>query len=328
MVMTPNDFHVDQYLTNFISGYDNRDYTMVARTAFTVVPVEHKSDIYLKIDKGAWFRDEMAVRAMGGASRLATFSTSTGTYNAQEWALRHMVDDRVRANNNSPLIYDESAAAFLERRNVIRQDRYFAANYFKTGVWGVDLTGVSSGPSTGQFLQWDQSGSDPAVDLAVASETMSLTTGFKPNTLVLGSTAFTRLSYNASLLAKLPNNSVRMLDEAKIAQLFGIPNVVVATGIYNSAGAGQADSLARIFNSKAALLLYKSPTATLDGTTPTAGAIFAWDGLIPGSGNGQGSQMLRRRAEREHSDEFEIRAAWDQATVATDMGTFFTSAVA
>jgi hypothetical protein len=115
-MQTPNDFHVDQYLTNFISGYDNRDYAMVARTAFTVIPVEHKSDIYMKIDKGAWFRDEMGVRPMGGASRLATFSTSTGTYNAQEWGLRHMVDDRVKANNNSPLVYDESASAFLERR--------------------------------------------------------------------------------------------------------------------------------------------------------------------------------------------------------------------
>jgi hypothetical protein len=144
---------------------------------------------------------------------------------------------------------------------------------------------------------------------------------------VLGSTTYTRLAVNAALRAKLPTTRVRKLSRGRPDRAFRHPDRRgrdrhLQLGRHGAdrqpdphlQRQGRADAL-------------PGAEATLDGTSPTAGAVFAWDGLIPGAGNGQGSQILRRRAEREHSDEFEIRAAWDQATVSSDMGTFFSAAV-
>ena len=57
------------------------------------------------------------------------------------------------------------------------------------------MTGVASGPTTNQFIQWDAAGSDPIEDVATLDRSTSgKLTGFKPNICVLGAYVMARSS--------------------------------------------------------------------------------------------------------------------------------------
>ena len=60
---TRNDVHLNAALTNISIAYKNPSY--IAEQVFPVVRVQKQSDYYFIFDAGAWFRDEVQVRAPG-----------------------------------------------------------------------------------------------------------------------------------------------------------------------------------------------------------------------------------------------------------------------
>src|SRR3546814_1614190 len=71
---------------------------------------------------------------------------------------------------------------------MIRADRIWATSFFKTGVWGMTVTGVAAAPTPGtQFLSWADDASSPLSDIEDWKELIRAATGMEPNTLVLGS---------------------------------------------------------------------------------------------------------------------------------------------
>ena len=66
---TTRDVHSNVALSNISIAYKNMDY--IAERIFPRVPVQKKSDFYYTFDKGAFFRDEVGVRAPGTRARRA-----------------------------------------------------------------------------------------------------------------------------------------------------------------------------------------------------------------------------------------------------------------
>lgn len=326
----PSSVHLDQYLTTFAYGYDQRQAESVAMRAFTPVPVQMGAGKYKYIQKGAWFRDEVKVRPLGGAGDLATYGLADGVYACEEYSLRHRIDDRVQNLNSTAFDLLETGTNMLLRKHMIRKDRLWSTSYFKTGVWGTDWTGVATGPTGNQFLRFDQTGADPIGTVARAKVALRQATGFTPNVLVLGADVELNFTTNPALVDRIKygaGNFGPFVNQQILAQAFGVQDVVTPSAVYNSAAEGQADTMTWIIDSKAMLLLYRADRAALDGSTPTAGAVFTWEGLIPGA-NPDGAAVERRRAPPEtHSDEIEVRSGFDIEPVALDLGAFFASAV-
>lgn len=324
---TPGDLHIDQYLTNLSVAWAQDQANFVADTVFPTVPVQKQSNKYAIYDKGYFYRDEMAPRPLGGKAARTGYAVSNGTYLCEEHALAHAIDDRTRDNADQPLDPDRAAMRLLTTQAMIHRDRLWAAKYFVTSVWGnTDQTGVASAPSTNQFIQFDQSGGDPVGTIDKQADAMLGATGYRPNTLVLGTDTYRGIKNNASVLDRIKYTQRGIVTPDLLAALFGVDRVVIAGGVQNTAHEGQTNAISFIANSKSALLVYASTAPAID--TPSGGYTFAWTGLIPGATNAFGGVISRYRDEQEHSDVLELRTAFDTEIVASELGVFFSAAVA
>ena len=149
-----NSVHVDAILTNISVAYLQNQDNFIADKVFPVIPVDKKSDKYFTYTKNDWFRDEAQRRAPGTESAGGGYNLSTGTYSADVWAFHKDVDDQTVANADAPLNPLREATEFVTRRLMLRRELQWVSDFFGTGVWADDVTGVSGAPSSGETKQW------------------------------------------------------------------------------------------------------------------------------------------------------------------------------
>lgn len=319
-------YHVDRYLTNFSLAWTQDQSNFIARRASSVIPVTNQSNKYAEWDRGYFWRDEMGVRPLGGRPNQTTKKVLSATYSAEEYALEDFIDDRQRANVDAPLDLEEATIRNLTGKGLIKLDRIWATNFFRTGVWTGLLVGTASTPGANQFLQFQDANSDPIGVVDEAKDTFFQRTGYMPNTLVLGANVRTVLRSHPDIADRIKYVGMGLANEAKLQELFDIPSVMVARSLYNAAEEGATDNLQYAVDTNAMWMGYIDPNPTLN--SPTAIATFAWTGLLPGATNAMGGVIERGRDDRAHSDWFQIRQAFDMKAVAPDLGLFFQNATA
>src|SRR6185436_8618349 len=101
--------------------------------------------------------------------------------------------------------------------------------------------------------------SDPIGDIDLYKDYMHERTGFMPNTLVLGAAVKRTLRSHPDIADRIKYTQVGIADEAMLASLFEVDNVVVARGIYNAADEGATDDFQYIANRDSMLLAYIEP---------------------------------------------------------------------
>jgi hypothetical protein len=315
---TSSDVHVDAILTNISIAYLQNAANMIANRVFPSVPVEKQSDKYFTYTKGDWFRDEAQLRAPATESAGSGYSLSTATYSANVYAFHKDVDDQVRANADTPISPDRDATTFVTQRMLLRQEIDWNSSYFTTGVWDTDVVGGTN------FTKWSNyTSSDPITDIETGKSTILSTTGFMPNTLVLGYDAFRQLKHHPEIVDRVKYTSSEVPGEATLARLFGVDRVLVAQAIKNAGAEGAADSFS-LLHGKNAALYYVAPTPGI--LTPSAGYQFAWRGVSDGMGANIG--ISRFRLPELRADRIEAQMAWDYKVVSTDLGYFFSACVA
>jgi len=321
---TITDVHIDAILTNVSVAYMQRAENFIADKVFPIVPVDKKSNKYFTYTKNDWFRDEAQRRAPGTESAGGGYNLSTDTYSADVFAFHKDVDDQTLANADSPLNPLREAAEFVTSRLMLRREVQFITDYMTTGVWGTDVTGVASTPGASQFYQWsDYANSDPITDIEAAKESILSTTGYEGNTLVLGYQVFRQLKNHPDIVDRYKYTTSSVITEDMMARLFGVDKIVVAKSVKATNNEGATGAYAFTFG-KAACLLHVAPNPGL--MTPSAGYIFAWTGVSGGLGATIGTSQFRMEYLKASRVEAEI--AFDNKVVGTDLGYFFTSAVA
>jgi len=315
---TSSDVHVDAILSNISVAYIQAQAAFIANRVFPAVPVEKQSDKYFTYTKGDWFRDEAALRAPATESAGSGYNLSTATYSTNVYAFHKDVDDQVRNNADAPINVDRDATQFVTQRMLLRQEIDWNTNYFTTGVWDTDVVGGTN------FTKWSNyAGSDPIEDVEAGKATILNSTGFLPNTLVLGYDAFRQLRNHPDIVDRIKYTSSEVPTEGVLARLFGVDRVLVARAIKNSGAEGAAVSMASVHGKNAALY-YVAPAPGL--LTPSAGYQFAWRGVSDGMGQNIG--ITRFRIPEIRADRIEAQMAWDYKVVATDLGYFFSACVA
>ena len=316
---------VDRFLTNYSLQYMQDDDKFVSKYASTMIPVNNQSDLYATYDRGYFFRDEIEARPLGGRPTQAGYKVGQDSYAAIEYALEHTIDDRQRANADTPFNLDMNATRLLTSKVKLKRDRIWATNFFKSGVWGTDLTGVGSGPSTNQFLQFDQAGADPIATMDLYKDRIAEQTGMEPNTIILGSKVKRILRTNDDIAERIKYTQVGLAEEELLASLFDVDVVKTPKSVYNSAEEGAADNFQFIVPDTGIWMGYIERTPSLDA--PTAIATFNWTGLLGGAANEFGGVITRGRDDRAYSDYFHVRDAFDTKIVAPELGVWFGSAV-
>lgn len=312
---TTNDVHIDAILTNISVAYIQDQNAFVSNKVFPTIPVEKQSDKYFIYTKGDWFRDEAQLRAPATESAGSGYNLTTATYNTSVYAFHKDVDDQVRANADNPLNPDRDATSFITQRMLLRQEVSWASEFFTTSVWATDTTPTN--------LWNDYTASDPIGDVETGKATILASTGFLPNTMVMGYDVFRQLRNHPDIVDRVKYTSAENVTEDILARFFGVERLLVARAVKNSGLEGAAVSMSSIVGKNAALY-YVAPSAGV--LSPTAGYQFAWRGVSDGMGANIG--ITRFRMPELRADRIEAQMAWDYKVIAADLGYFFSACVA
>ena len=314
------DVHVNTPLTNISIAYLQNANNFVASKVFPNIPVTKQSDRYYTYDRGEFNRDEMKKRAPGTESAGGSYTVdNTPSYFADVYAFHKDVPDQIRANSDSVLSPDREATEYCTQKGLIKREKLWASKFFATGIWTTDQTTSNWGP-TG-------TATDPIIDIRTGKRVVLESTGFEPNTLVLGKAVYDILADNADVIERVnagqTPNGPAMGTIMAMMMLFEIERIFVMKAVENTAKEG-ATAVHSFIGSADALLCYSAPSPGI--MTPTAGYTFSWTGFM-GAG-AEGGRIKRFRMEKLESDRIEIQMAFDQKLVAADLGYFFDTPIA
>jgi len=315
---TQSDVHVDAILTNISTAYVQSQSNFISTQVFPVVPVEKQSDKYFTYTKGDWFRDEAEKRADNTESAGSGYTLSTDSYFADVYAFHKDIGQQMRANADSPLAPDREATEFVTQRLMLRQEIQWVTDFFTTSVWDTDVVGATD------FSRWsDFAASDPIEDIEDGKEQILSTTGYMPNTLVLGYQVFRKLRNHPDFVDRIKYTSANTITTETLARYFEVDRVLVSRAIKNTAAEGATVSMG-FTHGKHAWLGYVAPNPSL--MQPSAGYVFTWRGVSEGLGTNIG--ISRFSDQKTKSDRVEGQVAWDNKVVGADLGYFFSGAVA
>jgi len=317
------DVHVDSILTNISVGFMQSAADFVADKVFPIVPVAKQSNKYFLYDRSFWYRSEMEKRAPSTESAGGGWALTTDNYSADVWAVHKDIDNQTESNTDAPLNLRTDATNWCSLQALLRKDKVWVANYFTTSKWTGDQTGVAAAPGANQFLQFDQSTSDPFKTIELSRIAIKNRTGYYPNTLVMGAQVWSILKNHATLLDRIKYTQTGIVSMDLLAGALGLDRVLVASGVENTANEGATASYSFIAG-KSMLLVYSAPNPSL--MEPSGGYTFSWTGL-EGAG-AFGNTISTLPAPLIKSERVELEMAFDQKLVAADMGVFFASAIA
>jgi hypothetical protein len=320
---TPSDLHANIPLTQISLAYGNKGRQYFADKVFPNVPVQKMSDIYWTYPKGDFFRTDVQKRARGSESVGTGWRVSQAQYFAEIWSAHKDIADVDRANADNEFALDSQATRFLTNQALLRRDKQFVSKYFTTSVWDTDLTGVDASPTGGQFLRFNVGGSDPIGVIEAKRIDMAESTGEIPNTLLVGPRVHSIFKNHPQILDRIKWTQRGQITNELLASMFEVERYMVAYTTNNTANEAQTASMSFLAG-KHMLLCHSAPEPGRE--IPSAGYTFSWNGYM--GATALGSKISRFRMEAKRSDRVEIEMAFDLKTVATDLGVFFSTAVA
>jgi hypothetical protein len=315
---TVQDVHVDQVLTNIGVAYMQSADNFIFNKVAPIIPVSKQSDKYIVWDKGDWFRDEAQKRADNTESAGGGYRFSRDSYFADVWAFHRDVGAQILANADAGMNLESGATKFVTQRLMLRAEKQWATDFF-TNVWGTNTT-----PAT----TWDDyTASDPVEDIETAKETILSGTGMEANTLVLGYQVWRKLRNHPDIVDRFKTaNAGQNISTAQLSAVFEIPRIFVCKAIINTGAltaAGGTTTMGFLHGKHA----WVGHVATSPGPdVPSAMYTFAWDYVSGGLGQTIGIDSFYIRKTKTTRYEGEI--AFDNKVVATDLGYFFSGAVA
>lgn len=320
---TASDVHVNAALSNISIAYMQEAAGFVADKVFPIVPVQKQGDRYFVYNRGDLLRSEAALRAPGTESAGGGFRLdNSASYFCDVYAIHKNIDDQVRANADAAVNVEADAARYVTQQLMMKRDRVWADGFFKTGIWDIDLDGVTGVPGAGEFKRWDESGATPIDNIMEQSEAIMEKTGKRPNTLVLSAPVYRGLRNNDQVIERIKYTQRGIVTTDILASLLDLDKVIVASATNNTAAEGAAVSTEFILG-KSALLTYSAPNPSL--LTPSGGYMFSWNGLT-GAGP-EGNRIKRYRMEHLAADRIEGEMAFDAKLVSSECGAFFENAV-
>lgn len=318
--------HIDRALTNISVAYMQDESVFIADKVFPRIPVQKQSDLYFIYDRGDFLRDEASERAPGTESAGGEYNIhQSDPYFCRVYAFHKDINEQERVNADDPLTPDRDATEFVSGKLLIKRELMWAKTYFKEGVWGTDLTGVASAPTTGQVLQWSQPTSDPIKEIKTRCTKVQEETGFKPNTLVIGPQVRDELLNHPDFVDRIKYTQLGIVPEGLLSTLLGIPNIHVAEAIYNTSKKG-ADEVNKFVMGKSALLCYVEKRPGLK--KPSAGYIFTWTGLKGAGAFGNRIVRIPMPWLGMDTERIEGEMAFDMRIVSADLGVFYKDIVA
>lgn len=312
MAPTPRTVHIDKLLSQIAINY--RPQGAIADQLAPIIPVQKQSDLYPIFSRGDILRSENDKRARGTEANVIERNVSSGTYFADNYALKTHVDIEDRANAEPIYV----------------QELYNGAARFVTGKlvlnWDIRLANqVTSGSNVGSYSAvasaWtDYTNADVLGNLWTAIDNVKDSTGMRPNRVVFGEAAWRNVRRNVSVrnIIKGTNNGGGYPNAQQIADIFEFESVLVGQAYQNTAHEGQSESLAQVWGDN--VLVYYNPSAP-SRDEPAFMYSFRW--TAPGLPNMQAERHPYNTKTK--SEEVEVGYYQDEKIVGPEYGYLLTA---
>lgn len=296
---------------------------LVAERVYPILPVDDRTGRYA-IYGSENLTPQDDSRAPGAEAKVANWSTGTpGTYTCEGHALKDSVP-RENQNDTDPS-FDllEDTAGNLTDKVALNQEVALVTKL------AADLTGTSLAAQTN--TPWDDDDVDPLAIIKTQILAVTLRVARKPNVFVVSDPVWSAIQLNANirqLITGAGSLASAVITPQQFAALLGVDEVLVASGVKNTANEGQDASNAFIWGETALLAVRASSPGR---KTVSLGYHFAWRKAIStlaGQGAqavGGGYQLVERYWwQPNKADIVEVHKYYDQATIAAAAGCLFT----
>lgn len=331
MPQLSNGGHIDRALTNISVAYQQGADAFIADKVFPIIPVQKRSDVYFQYSKEDMFRDEVQERGQGAESAGGNFNvTQKDPYYCRKFAYHYDITQEEKTNYDSPLNVERDATEWLVGKMLLNREKRFVDTFFKTGVWGTDMTGTTGTPGSAQFKKFSDPTSDPVQTINDIMLKMASSTGKKPNFIIMSPDIFYALKNHEDIIDRIKYTQKGIVTLDLIASLFEVEQIYIPWGIINpgkqTPDYSEANDKTQFIYQNKMLVGYRTQRPSLK--EPTAGYIFAWTGL-EGAGNAFGTRINRIKMDQLGlgTERLEIEAAYDQRIICSDMGTFLSDVV-
>jgi len=250
------DVHVDVALSNVAIAYMPEG--MIAELICPVVQVQKQSDAYSIWSQADMFRTEDDKRAAGTEANKITRSISSGTYFADNYALKDNIPYEDIENADAGFLFTtrQSRVEYIKSKLLLNMEYRVALQCTSTSNVG-SSTAVASAWTT-----FTNGNSDPYGDLVTGINVVYDTTGYRPNRILFGEYAWRNWKRHADVIDLIYGNvdkgrSARVVTREQAAALLEIDQVLVGGAYYNTNDEGQSAELSQIWNDN--VLIYYAP---------------------------------------------------------------------
>jgi len=211
--------------------------------------------------------------------RITTDVSSSSLFELAEYGIEAPVDDIDREFAGSDGLDLRMAATEIAwNKAMIERERDFASLLFSTSTFSGYTAALSGGD------RWDNASSDPLTQIDSAVESIRQNTGVprSETSLLVGAKVWEALRKNTALtdFYKSVVAGAKTLDEATVAAVLGIKDIIVGRGVSNTANEGATATMADIWGKFA--LVYHKVDAPRPLTPHGVGACFSMAGRQAG----------------------------------------------
>jgi hypothetical protein len=245
-----NTFIGMEVLPEFPVGRQTGQYPVIPAEALANIPETKRKP------RGAYTRDD--------------FEFEMDNYACEENGFEEPIDD-VEVKLYSHYFDVETMAAQVALGVVKRRQEKRVADM---------IFNASNFTAHGVTHEWDDAtNAVPIKDVNAGKLAIEEAVGIEPNTLIISRSTFLDLGLNAQIIDRIkythPEVVKGELSRALLAEAFGLDQVLVGKGLYNSAKKGQTASMARLWDNEYAMLCVTNSDNNIK--IPCIGRTFRWD---------------------------------------------------
>lgn len=330
-------------LTNMALGYLPKQTMFIGRQVFPAIGVGASTGEYNILPRGEWLRPQGKKLANYEPAPYGGFKFDKGSYTVDEYGLAVPWTQR---DLNSAAVGGIGATRFVNMKTEfvtfqahLSLEIDIAAIVRNAANWATVRQGIAVvvDPAT-QFLKWSDPASDPVAYIKALKLTMQLTTGFRPNKMLMSQAVLDALTEHPDLIDRVKytgsNGSPAKVNKQAIAELFEIGEILVPEGVQNTAQEGAAEAISWIWGND--VFIWYAPDAP-STELPSAGYRFNWTGAADSDGvgpapfggriNSEGLFIRRYRDDRLAADVAESRWYASPKVTASGLGILLKDAV-
>jgi hypothetical protein len=281
-------------------------------------PTAVQSATFSVIPKEALLKIPDTSRSPRGTYNRGNWTYQRGLFQTQERGWEEPIDDSEREyfEQTNPgmaeFVAAKRAASFILRG----QEQRIANKVFNT----TNFTGHAVA------AKWnDPVNAQPIEDINAGKKAFRQQCGMLPDALIISYSTFLDLKNCAEIVNRLkytfPGIDIAKMTSTQLANAFDVPQVLVGSGIYDSAGEGLSSNVSDIWTNTMAALVKIS--RGLDIAEPGVGRTFLWTPDAPSNPIVEEYREEERRSDilrcRHHVDERLIQSFDDQGNVVTNV---------